>query len=173
MLRVLAIVLMIISVGASAMNRQSVTLAPQFLQDSGGLSYIGFAVEQSLIQGPLNQLSELVGDTAFTKLRHNQAARDHHSFHITLINPFEYPDLTSIKLDQIPSLSFELIGLGQASKGDNQTFFVVASSPEGQEVRAKFGLKPKDFHVTLGFDKKDVFGVSKGTDSLVTSSPRD
>lgn len=144
-----------------------VTLTPAILEDSTGLVYIGYPVSKALVAPYLAQVKALVGDTRYKVLRNNQAARDHDSFHITLINPFEHPDVKSIELKDIPPIRFEFVGVGRAAKNDNQTFFVVVDAKKAQQVRANYQLKAKDFHVTLGFDKTDVFGVSKGLDSLL------
>jgi len=166
-IRVAVLLMTMISAGASAMDKLEITLAPQLLKDSGGLEYIGYGVDEQQLRPYLSQLKAHVGEVTFTQLRHNQAARDHHSFHITLINPFEHPDIASIKLTDIPHVKFELVGLGHAKKIPNQTFFVVVNSTVAQQVRARYQLKAKDLHITLGFDKTDVFGVSKGVDSLL------
>lgn len=161
----LLITALVFNVGALA--KEQVTLTPALLKDNSGLVYIGYPVPESVVAPYLVQLRKYVGDTSFKILRHNQASRDHDSFHITLINPYEHPDVASIDIADIPALRFDLIGLGQAAKKDNQTYFVVAASTKAQNVRAKHGLKTKDFHVTLGFNKTDVFGVRKDASSLI------
>ena len=146
-----------------------VTLEPQRLTDNSGLIYIGYGVAENSVGDYLKQLQSLLGLQRFKLYRQAQRRRDHQQFHITLINPYEYPDVATINLNDIPTLSFELIGLGQALKGDNQTYFVVVTSIKAQQVRANYGLKAKDFHITLGFNKTDVFGVNKDSRSLVHS----
>jgi hypothetical protein len=55
----------------------------------------------------------------------------------------------------------QFLGLGKAQKQDNKSYFIVVRSEKLQEVRRKYGLSEQDFHVTLGFKWKDVFGVRK------------
>jgi len=163
-----ALFIAFLSNGVHAMDKQQVTLVPKLLKDNSGLIYIGYPVSKDLVTDHLAQLKTHVGAEAFTVLRDNQAARDHDSFHITLINPFEHPDIKSISLHDIPPIRFEFVGVGSAEGGANQSYFVVVNAKAAQQVRADYKLKPKDFHITLGFDAADVFGVSKGVDSLLS-----
>jgi sulfatase maturation enzyme AslB (radical SAM superfamily) len=55
----------------------------------------------------------------------------------------------------------EMLGVGTAAKGDNRTYFIVCNSDKLDAVRTRFGLGNQDFHTTLGFKDKDVFGVPK------------
>ena len=54
-----------------------------------------------------------------------------------------------------------LMGLGTAERNGNRTYFVVVKSDDLQELRKVYGLPEMDFHITLGFNCKDVFGVRK------------
>ena len=143
------------------------TLKASQLKDNSGLVYIGYDVNKKMIAPYLAQLKARLGSEKFNTFRARQAKRDHHSFHITLINPFEHPNVKDIDVSKLPEITFKFEGLGTASKEEDRTFFVVASSEKAQQVRKQHGLKSKDFHVTVGFDAKDVFGVSKGMDSLM------
>jgi hypothetical protein len=61
-----------------------------------------------------------------------------------------------------------LIGVGSAKddKKGNTAHFIVSESEELDDVRSDLGLKNQDFHITIGFNSKDVFGKSKGLDSI-------
>ena len=154
----------VISVPASAVT---LDLAPKLLKDNAGLVYIGYDVPTSALTPYLNRLESILGPKAFKRYRGAQAKRDHHSFHITLINPYEYPDIKSIDLSTLGSVSFELVGLGRGSNDQDSTYFVVVTSVQAKKIRAQYQLKPKDFHSTLGFDQADVFAVDKGLSSLI------
>lgn len=136
------------------------------LQDSTGLKYIGYKVDRSMVVDYLKEMEERLGNERFALFREAQSKRDHNSFHITLINPYEYDDIENIDISKIPPTKFKFIGLGRASKNNDKTMFVVATSLEAQKFRQSLGLKDKDLHITLGFDRKDVFGVTKNESSL-------
>jgi hypothetical protein len=151
------------------------------LVDNTGLVYIGATISSYDLEPYLRQMIAALGTEKFVKYRANQAARDNHSFHVTLINPFELKQLTKpVTLGK--TISFTLLGLGKAEgkpieqmgrnaqiseKIPHNSYFVVVKSNEGQFFRSQFGLSAKDFHITLGFNPSDVFGVDKSEKALI------
>lgn len=79
--------------------------------------------------------------------------------HMTVFNVAECgknPGLFEKYLDG-KTFDLEIMGIGEAeakAKG-NKTYFLVIECPYLN------GITDRDLHVTLGFDKKDVFGVPK------------
>ena len=136
------------------------------LHDSAGLVYVGAVVSKADLASYLSQLSMVLGDD-FTRYRKNQSIRDHNSFHITLINPYEYKEIepNNVKFGQ--QISVTLQGIGIAKEKNKTSYFVVTNSMQGQKYRQKLSLKHKDLHVTLGFDPQDVYSVSKDQSSLL------
>jgi hypothetical protein len=55
----------------------------------------------------------------------------------------------------------QMLGVGKAEAKGNTAYFVVCDSDKLDAVRTRFELPKQDFHVTLGFSLKDVFGVPK------------
>jgi hypothetical protein len=146
---------------------KTLTLEVSELKDSSGLVYLGGKVSAAELSGYLDQLKNELGEEQYVIYRQHQSARDHQSFHVTLINPYEYQTLNKEKLKKLPSFRVTLHGVGRVAKGAKESYFVVTSSADGQFIRQKLLLKNKDFHVTLGFSPDDVFGVSKGRDTLI------
>jgi hypothetical protein len=60
-----------------------------------------------------------------------------------------------------PIDDLKFMGIGTAEKAGNKAYYIVVRSEKLQEVRKRYGLPEQDFHVTLGFKWKDVFGVRK------------
>ena len=65
-----------------------------------------------------------------------------------------------------------VLGIGRQTekrtgRGKNETFFLVCSYPRAAALRRKLGLEPKDFHITVGFDQRDIHDCSKGVDYLL------
>lgn len=125
----------------------------------------------------LKELKTILGER-FNTFISNQQARDlrdgqSHTHHVTVVNVMELGKVDDIsKVDEYVSMpidDFKMHGIGTAidDKRGNQTFFVVCSSDTLDKFRESIGLKPHDFHITLGFADKDVFGKSKGKDSLI------
>ena len=127
----------------------------------------------------LKELKTILGDR-FNTFVSNQQTRDlrdgqPHTHHATVINVMELGNVSDTKSIDIamsqPINDFKMIGIGTAidDKRGNQTFFVVCESKTLDNLRESVGLKPHDFHITLGFSDKDVFGRSKGKDSLINA----
>ncbi len=135
------------------------------LSDNSGLTYVGGKVNPADLHRYLSQMKKILGDD-FPLYRQYQSARDHQSFHMTLINPYEYQSLINgIAIGT--TLSVSLRGLGRVTKDDKVTYFVVAQSPQASNYRQRLALPKKDFHVTLGFYPSDIYGVNKGLESLI------
>ncbi len=137
------------------------------LQDSTGLVYLGGKVSEAELSSYLSQLKDELGKEQFSTYRGHQAARDHQSFHVTLVNPYEYQTINKEKLKTLQKIRVTLHGLGKAEKDNKTSYFVVVSSGDGQFMRQNLLLKNKDFHITLGFNPNDVYGVGKGRDTLI------
>jgi hypothetical protein len=135
------------------------------LTDSSGLTYLGGKVKTTDLDLYLSQMKSILGED-FLLYRQYQSARDHQTFHMTLINPYEYKALTQ-GITRGKTLSVSLKGLGRVIQKAKTTYFVVATSVEADNYRQKLGLTKKDFHVTLGFNPSDIYGVNKGLSSLI------
>lgn len=146
---------------------KTLTLAVSELRDNSGLVYLGGEVSAAELSDYLAQLKSELGEEQYVIYRQHQSARDHQSFHVTLINPYEYQTLNKEHLKKLSSFRVTLHGIGQVEKDDKKSYFVVTSSPDGQFIRQNLLLNNKDFHVTLGFFPDDVYGVSKGRDTLI------
>jgi hypothetical protein len=135
------------------------------LTDNSGLTYVGGRVNPADIELYLSQMKQILGDD-YLLYRQNQSARDHQTFHMTLINPYEYQ---SLKKDIVigTTLSVSLSGLGRVILNDKTTYFVIVQSSQATRYRQKLVLNNKDFHVTLGFFPSDIYGVNKGIQSLI------
>ncbi len=142
-----------------------------YLKDTIGNNYLGIKVPNDVVDPFLDDLKEILGDD-FGTYTTNQKRRDHDAYHITVMNVMDYNrlakevgvenfvnSLETILNYEIDDL--EMLGVGTAEKGDNRTYFVVCNSDKLDAVRTRFGLGKQDFHTTLGFKDKDVFGVPK------------
>ncbi len=150
-------------------TNRMINIKLQQLTDNTGLTYFAGLVKQDDLIVDLAQLADILKED-FVTFRQGQQTRDHNQFHITIVNPYEFEALEPKQAELLKEnieLSFNLLGLGRASKEKNQAYFVVAESLEGQKLRAKLGLKNKDFHVTVGFNQQDVYGVRKNLESLI------
>lgn len=143
-----------------------------YLKDTIGNNYIGINIPEAVVEPHLEKLKEILGEEDFEIFTQNQKMRDHGHYHITVINVMDCNRLSkemgmanfvkSIELAFEYSVEdLELLGVGKASKNDNTAYFIVCQSDSLDAVRTRFNLPKQDFHVTLGFNAKDVFGVPK------------
>lgn len=143
-----------------------------YLKDSIGNNYVGVNVPTAVVEPHLERLKEILGEEDYQIFTQNQKNRDHGHYHITVINVMDCNRLSkemgmvnfvkSVELAfQYPIEDLEMLGVGTASKNGNTTYFIVCQSDSLDAVRTRFNLPKHDFHVTLGFNAKDVFGVPK------------
>lgn len=143
----------------------------EYIQDQFGNNYIGVNIYKDIISPFLNTIKNAIGDEYDEYVKYQQD-RDHGHYHITVINVMEYNKLCKDKgidkfvnsLDDVFNYEcddIKLIGVGTATRGENRTYFVVVNSESLQEIRKKYGLPEQDFHITIAFKYKDVFGVPK------------
>lgn len=148
---------------AVGLPRASVTA---LVKPFAGGRYYGCHVSETSINAHLDAWKEEVGYDKASLMERNKADRDRgRVYHLTVVTP---PEMKNAKdLTPFPS-SAEIIyeGVGKAVDGDNEAWFVVCTSPEIAAWREANNLPPKDLHVTLGFDAKDVHTKPKGKDSL-------
>lgn len=142
-----------------------------YVKDVIGNNFLGINVGDSAIQTHINRMKSILGDE-FEEYRENKHRRDRGENHITVINVADYnrcikkfgmddfvSSLDKVFKFQIDDLKF--MGLGMSERSGNKAFYVVCKSEKLDAIRERYGLRPHDFHVTLGFKWKDVFGVRK------------
>jgi len=143
----------------------------KYIQDTLGSNYLGVEIQKNEIDPFLSQLQEYLGED-YDEFTRNQQLRDRDGFHINVINVMEYNELMKkIGLDKFinsldPILKFQiddvkLIGIGMSEKHGNKSYYVVVKSEQLQQVRKHYELPEEDFHITIGFKHKDVYGVRK------------
>ncbi len=123
----------------------------------------------------LSKLRYILKDK-FVTFVSNQQSRDlrdglSHTHHLTVVNAMDFQKNSS-KLGKFMSHSIDDlkmidIGMAKDDKKGNKSFFIVCESHTLDKIRSSIGLNKIDFHITLGFDKKDVFGKSKGRNSII------
>ena len=143
-----------------------------YLRDVIGNNYLGLDIPITIIQPYLNELRDILGEDDYVKFTENQIKRDGGHYHITVINVADYNRLSKHmgidkfvnSLDPIlkyPIDDLKLLGVGRAQKNENTAFFIVCDSSKLEAIRNRFELEKHDFHITLGFNWKDVFGIRK------------
>lgn len=143
-----------------------------WLTSSTGQQYFGVEVPSSYF----DEMNTYLNSLGLQEHIKNKLTRDDGHYHITIVNPKDMSFLYKNKIAYKETLnkfvgeeiSIPFYGIGKASKDNNEAYFAVMIHPRFQQVRDSLGLTAtQDFHSTLGFNEKDVFGVSKGLDSII------
>lgn len=143
-----------------------------YIRDTIGNNYLGINISESIVKPFLNELRDLIGDSDYEEFTDYQQKRDHGSYHITVINTMDYNRLAKESgisnfvnsLDSVFKYEIDdirMLGLGTAERNGNRAYFVVCESEKLDAVRTRYNLPKHDFHITLGFRHKDVFGIPK------------
>lgn len=84
-------------------------------------------------------------------------------YHITIATADEISDIPNFN-DSMGELSFVDLGLGCYK---SEVYWVVCGFPQGDIIRQKLNLPPKDFHITLGYKTQDIHTCSKNVSSII------
>lgn len=140
-----------------------------YIKDISNSNYIGINIYVDMVYPFLDKMKSILSEE-YDVYKQHQQNRDNGKYHITVINVGEYNKLSkdmdkfinsleSVLKYEIDDLKF--MGLGSAEKNGNKSYFIVISSEKLNAVRKKYNLPDQDFHITIGFKYKDVFGVRK------------
>ena len=153
--------------GAAAAYEEQMRARHSFVGSVSPIAnYWGVHVAESSIHASIESFRRLVGPEA-EALEAAKEARDRgRHYHLTVVTP---PEMKSVEnLSSPPThVVIEPIGIGFAEDGNNRAYFIVCTSEEIAQWREDNSLPPKDLHVTLGFQNKDVHTRPKGISSLV------
>lgn len=143
-----------------------------YLKDRIGNNYLGIKMPNGEVERFLEELKGFLSEEDFKIFTDNQKKRDNGGYHITVMSVPEFNKLNNdMGMDKFVSSlqsifkydidDLKMMGIGTAEKSTNKTFFVVCRSEKLDAIRDYYGLSEKDFHITIGFKWKDVFGVRK------------
>jgi hypothetical protein len=142
------------------------------IKDVMGNNYLGINIQKEVVDPFLVELKEILGEDNYEQFTDYQQKRDHGNYHITVINVMDYNKLSKqMGIDKFVSSldsvfkyeidDLKMLGIGTAERNGNRDYFIVCRSEKLDALRKRYGLSEHDFHVTLGFRYKDVFGVPK------------
>lgn len=124
-------------------------------------------------------MSESVPERALNQRR----IRDGYPYHITIANAKQTTSamrssrcleiMNKIAAEGPPPVNLGL-GMVRHAENESRSWYCAISWPAGQQIRKYFNLLPRDLHLTLGFDHKDIH-IHKGPSTLlihkIISSP--
>lgn len=141
----------------------------EFIKDIAGNNYVGINIYPEMLHPFLEKMKAHLGDEYEEYVKYQQD-RDRNHYHCTVLNVADlnkaYANLENVNVinDLINSVEiedFQTLGLGSVQRNENKAYYVVCRSSQLQGIRRKFKLEEIDFHITLGFKHRDVFGLRK------------
>ena len=144
-----------------------------------GNNFIGVDIDDNIVKLFKENLNKIVGDECDVYIKNHQKYTDN-KYYITVINEHEYMNLCDEygmgkianyfnEIFNVDIKDIKMMGLGKAERSGNKSFFVVVRSEMLDTIRQNFGLPKKDFHITIGFKYKNVYGVRKN--EVIKSPP--
>lgn len=146
------------------------------IQDRAGQDYLAIDIDVDLAMMYKRFLANHI-DAQFVDAQTN---RDKGHFHITFMGSMAWNKLKKDSPEKADKLAnwftnkewtFFTYGIGTAlqKKDDEkkQAWFVVAENHELTSQRQQYASGKQDFHITLAFDNKDVFGIDKDKKTVV------
>jgi 2'-5' RNA ligase len=140
------------------------------INDVLGNKYYTIKIDANLVDPYLEKLREVEPDHEVFIA--NQQKRDRDKYHITVLS---VPEISALNVAEVSTVALDeyllglevkdliIDGIGSATNDRGfKTYYIAVSSVTLNSIRSKFAeLEPKDFHITIGFNPKDVFGVRK------------
>lgn len=154
-----------VAVAATSSSTQSVTISAE----RGYIAATGPAIERAAARF----LGAVPQDWVLNRQRRDGGAKHH----ITLLSRMDLNGVAASRAEVVRAFSetlvdggepFQVLGVGSAVSGDSIAVFVVVDWPQMHAVRDKFGLARHDPHITLGFKRADIHGVSKNVNALIS-----
>lgn len=145
------------------------------LKDRIGNEYLGVKIQTHDITDYLDEFDKL---NIWENLKHeadylsifkdNKFKRDGNEYHMTILPVMEITNIQkNLEYFSYKSYDISLKGIGSATNNNNKAYFIVCECEELNNMILKLGKPKKDFHITLGFNKKDVHGVDKSIKTLL------
>ena len=135
------------------------------IRDVNGSEYLVVKYSEQELIKELKLFRNNIED--FDILEHNRFNRDGEYYHITVIDANTYKKISLLNKMKIDDIKFLGVGYGICKDEINETYFIIVESEQLNDIRKAFSLKLINFHITIGFNKKDVFGIDKGIISKI------
>ena len=142
---------------------------PLIIETSGSEHYFAVHVPNEILYSQLKDMQCYLSPDKFKRFTKNQLQRDNNRHHITITPPqlFTKDIEKNIKPYLGKTVAVNFIGLGRIQQPDNSVYFVVCQSSDIESIVSKLRIPFHDLHVTLGFEKHDVFDQPKDKSSLI------
>ncbi|ORY89861.1 hypothetical protein BCR43DRAFT_499599 [Syncephalastrum racemosum] len=179
------------------MPRKKKAVSMRMTEEASRMIYLRNMFRYVALDGPLvdaiGSRAQQCGRVPETHIQQKDRRDGPGTFHVTVINPRELPQAlerigvdSKVKKKKRPQMVDELVkhiqtrygeahtwplpidlGLGRVQDASSEAYYAVLHWPFGLWLRSQLGLHSSCFHVTAGFNSKDVHGLYKGPATLL------
>jgi len=112
----------------------------------------------------IDNIDKIYLDQINNEYKENQKNRDGNKYHITIINSNE---LNCIDYEETnEEIKYTNLGLSKLQKDKNEVYYLFIYSDNLNEIRKKYNLEPKYYHITLGFKFNDIHDKEKSLNNI-------
>ena len=139
------------------------------VKDANGRNCLAVRIDSLELHGRLTEMRSLVDRKSYDLMTEAQAADFGGEYHISVIDAAEYDSFVKSNPSRFVEalqavFDYEiddvvLAGLVSEKLDGFESYYVVCESEKLRAVRTRFGLATSGFHVTLGYQGKDVAGA--------------
>jgi hypothetical protein len=144
-----------------------------YIRDVVGNNYLGINIYQDAVYPFLEKLKVILADEYDTYIK-NQQNRDRGHYHITLINPIDFNNLSKDmgidkfinSLESVFDYEFDdvkFMGLGTAEKAGRWAYFVVVNSKSFKKLERNITYQNKIFTSLLDLSGKMFMALEKSS----------
>lgn len=140
----------------------------RIIKDVNDNPYIGVIVNDMNLD--FKNLLKLSFKTIDDFAAHNNRLllRNNNHYHITVFNAMECSKFpTLLFYNDVNIYDIKLKGVGSIKQKKMETYFIPCVSTQLNDLLKSVDLKPKDFHITIGFTDKDLFGQRKNESNII------
>ena len=120
----------------------------------------------------IDSISPIFLDKVDSEYKINQQSRDNNKYHITVIQSTELTDINYeeiIEFVYIKDVQYINLGLSKLQKDGNEVYYLFIYSDDLNQIRKRYNLEPKYFHITLGFKFNDIHDKDKSLSNIFFS----
>lgn len=136
---------------------------PVIIKDKKNKNFVACLVERGKIVNYLSYLKFILNGRDWIRINQEKRKRDGDEYHVTIFSPYEFSEGFNLNT----KIVFRLYGVGSVNDGKSKSFFIVAKSKDADFLRRRYKCKNKDFHLTIGFFRRDVHSLGKNLSTLI------
>jgi|SaaInlStandDraft_6_1057023.scaffolds.fasta_scaffold04298_4 atypical dual specificity phosphatase len=121
-------------------------------------------IKKGCLYGLLESIDKKYLDNIPDDYKINQQNRDNNKYHITIIQSNELKNIDYIENEV--NIKYFNLGLSKLQKDKNEVYYLYIYSNDLNDIRKKFNLEEKTFHITVGFKFNDIHDKDKSLNNI-------